>query len=115
MRNDRFVPQFALRSLTTIAVLAALMPLVACGGGSSSPSPTPTPTPTPTTAVTQIRIGDAPVDRVIVFELTTGQPRGTDSERWRKRSQSHGGRQPARVQSHVGKAGAIVGDELSTG
>jgi hypothetical protein len=74
MRNDRFVPQFALRSLTTIAVLAALMPLVACGGGSSSPSPTPTPTPTPTTAVTQIRIGDAPVDRVIVFELTIGSP-----------------------------------------
>lgn len=76
MLSDRFTQQFALRILTTIVVLAALTLLVACGGGSSSPSPTPTPTPTPTpsTAVTQIRIGDAPVDRVIAFELTIGSP-----------------------------------------
>jgi hypothetical protein len=74
MRNDKFIPQFAARILTIIALLGALMLLVACGGGSSSPSPTPTPTPTPTTAVTQIRIGDAPVDRVIAFELTIGSP-----------------------------------------
>ena len=37
-----------------------------------APSPTPTPTPAPAFTTAQIRIGDAPVNRVIDFEVTFG-------------------------------------------
>ena len=67
--------QFGLRMLAAIVALGAFLLLAGCGGSSSpAPSPTPTPTPTPSTALTQIRIGDAPADRVIAFELTIASP-----------------------------------------
>jgi hypothetical protein len=68
-----------LRSVFRIPVASAVLGLAVffagCGGSSNpAPNPTPTPTPTPSTSVTQIRIGDAPADRVIAFELTIASP-----------------------------------------
>ena len=75
MRACKSQWQSAIRMLTASVTLGALMLLAACGGSSSSsPTPTPIPTPTPSTVVTQIRIGDAPADRVIAFELTIASP-----------------------------------------
>ena len=76
MRRRRSQLQSVVRVLAASGVLGTLVLLAGCGGSSSASSPTPTPTPTPavTTAVTQVRIGDAPVDRVIAFELTIGSP-----------------------------------------
>ncbi len=54
------------------AGFTALVFAAACGGGSSSGgggNPPP-----PATSKTQVRIGDAPVDRVIAFEVTMGSP-----------------------------------------
>jgi len=62
------------RVMCLSAVLCALILASGCGGSSSTnPGPGPGPGPTPTTA-TQIRIGDAPADRVIAFELSIGSP-----------------------------------------
>jgi hypothetical protein len=75
MRGHESQSQFVLRMLAASVMIGALMLLAACGGSSSSsPTPTPTPTPTPSTVVTQIRVGDAPADRVIAFELTIASP-----------------------------------------
>jgi Domain of unknown function (DUF5666) len=75
MRGHESQWQFSLRMLAVSVMIGALMLLAACGGNSSSsPTPTPTPRPTPSTVVTQIRIGDAPADRVIAFELTIASP-----------------------------------------
>ena len=76
MRRCRSQLQSVVRVLAASGVLGMLVLLAGCGGSSSTSSPTPAPSPTPgvTTAVTQVRIGDAPVDRVIAFELTIGSP-----------------------------------------
>ena len=75
MRGHESQWQFVLRMLAASVMIGTLMLLAACGGSSSpSPTPTPTPTPTPSTVVTQIRVGDAPADRVIAFELTIASP-----------------------------------------
>jgi Domain of unknown function (DUF5666) len=76
MRRHRCEWQFVARLLAMSVLLGTLVLLAGCGGSSSSPAPTPTPTPTPgvTTSVTQVRIGDAPMDRVIAFELSIGSP-----------------------------------------
>jgi hypothetical protein len=76
MRRRRSQLQSVVRVLAASGVLGMLVLLAGCGGSSSTSSPTPAPSPTPgvTTAVTQVRIGDAPVDRVIAFELTIGSP-----------------------------------------
>lgn len=65
---------FSSRLVHLSAVLCALILASGCGGSSSTnPGPGPGPGPTPTTA-TQIRIGDAPADRVIALELSIGSP-----------------------------------------
>jgi len=56
--------------MVTFAVGIALL-AVGCGGSSSSPNPPPGPGPTPQTA-TQVKVGDAPADRVVTFEVTVG-------------------------------------------
>ena len=75
MRSDRSQSQFLFRISPAIVAIGISLLLAGCGGGSSSnPNPSPTPTPSPNTTVTQIRIGDAPADRVIAFELTIASP-----------------------------------------
>jgi hypothetical protein len=75
MRGHSFQLQSVFRVVIRAGALGVLIFLVGCGGSSSpAPSPTPTPTPTPSTSLTQIRIGDAPADRVIAFELTIASP-----------------------------------------
>lgn len=61
-------------------LIAALLGLsfiaVGCGGGSSpvvASIPTPTPTPVPTSTV-QLRVGDAPADQLVNFEVTIVSP-----------------------------------------
>src|SRR5262249_29850620 len=59
----------------TLLTAAALVSSVACGGGSSSTPTNPTPPPPPPqgqSATSQVKIGDAPADRVLSFEATVG-------------------------------------------
>ena len=80
MLKMRSFPSFAnsFRKLAaTIALAGSTMIAIGCGGGASTPPPSagggnPNPVPTPTSAATQIKIGDAPADRVISFEVTVG-------------------------------------------
>jgi hypothetical protein len=69
LRSIRFL-------LTATLITSVLLISVGCGGGSSSPSnPNPTLAPTPPPAATtsaQVRLGDAPADRVVSFEVTVG-------------------------------------------
>lgn len=58
--------------LLTGAVLGMLVVAPGCGGGSSTMPPPPPPPPAST--ITQFRIGDVPVDRVISFDLTFTSP-----------------------------------------
>jgi uncharacterized protein DUF5666 len=67
----RFPLQAIVGVLVTGAILAALVPALGCGGSSSNPPPPP---PPPGNTKTQLRIGDAPVDSVIAFELTIASP-----------------------------------------
>src|SRR5215470_9402254 len=78
----------AWRRLPFFATLCLLAVLVACGGSPNpfSPPPTPAPpTPTPAPApppppspppntLTQIKVGDSPVDSVISFSVGIGSP-----------------------------------------
>jgi Domain of unknown function (DUF5666)/Domain of unknown function (DUF4382) len=61
--------------ISQTAVVAVVMGLIlsaaGCSGGSSSPSPNPGPGPSGQTA-TQVKMGDAPADRVVSFEVTVG-------------------------------------------
>src|SRR5258707_12293501 len=58
------------RTLFVLFALAALLVAAGCGGGgSSSAAPSPTPVPAGASS-TQFRIGDAPLDSVIAFEVT---------------------------------------------
>ena len=79
MSINKPFPSFARTFRHSVAVLAlAGCTLIAagCGGGGSSPATPPVgggqnPGPTPSSAV-QVKIGDAPADRVISFEVTVG-------------------------------------------
>lgn len=58
------------RTLFALFALATLLIAAGCGGGGgSSAAPSPTPVPAGSSS-TQFRIGDAPVDSVIAFEVT---------------------------------------------
>lgn len=59
-------------ALVCTCVLSIMLFAAGCGGGGSSV--TPGPTPTPSFSSTQLRIGDAAVDKIIAFELTIGSP-----------------------------------------
>lgn len=56
------------RILLSVLAIAALIAMIACGGGGSSNSTSTT--PSASTAPVTINIGDAPVDRLISFEVT---------------------------------------------
>jgi len=62
-------PRFG--QLAAVALTFGLTLLSLGCGGSSNPIPGPGPGPTPKTA-TQVKIGDAPADRVLSFEVTVG-------------------------------------------
>jgi len=71
---------FAFRKIGQLAAVTFVLGLAlfttACGGSSSAipnpgPGPSPGPAPTPNT-VAQVKIGDAPADRVVSFEVTVG-------------------------------------------
>lgn len=80
MLNIRSFPSFASsfrKIAATIALAGSTLIAIGCGGGASTPPPSagggnPNPVPTPTNAAAQIKIGDAPADRVISFEVTIG-------------------------------------------
>src|SRR5258708_20263154 len=60
----------ACRALFVLLTIATLLIAAGCGGGGSSSAP-PSTTPVPAgSSSTQFRIGDAPVDSVIAFEVT---------------------------------------------
>jgi len=59
--------------LFTLAVLGILFAL-GCGGSSSSTPVQQQPPPPPANTSTQIRIGDAAVDRIVSFEVTLASP-----------------------------------------
>ncbi len=69
MRGLKFSLQVITGVLATGAILAVLMPALGCGGSSTTPPPPP-----PGNTKTQLRIGDAPVDSVIAFEVTIASP-----------------------------------------
>ena len=59
------------RTLFALFALATLLIAAGCGGGGGGTAAAPSPTPVPAGASsTQFRIGDAPVDSVIAFEVT---------------------------------------------
>jgi hypothetical protein len=61
----------AIRAVLALIVAAGLVFAVGCGGGGSSITTSASPTPTPLGhANTQVRIGDAPADSVIAFEVS---------------------------------------------
>ena len=66
------VRRFGQLAMVTFAIGLVLVS-VGCGGSSSNsnPGPGPGPGPTPQTA-TQVKVGDAPADRVVTFEVTVG-------------------------------------------
>jgi uncharacterized protein DUF5666 len=64
----------AIKVLSGCILLAIALFLVQCGGGGGS-TVTPPPPPVPAGATsTQLRIGDAAVDKIVDFELTVGSP-----------------------------------------
>jgi hypothetical protein len=61
----------AIRAVLALIVAAGLVFAAGCGGGGSSITTSASPTPTPLGhANTQVRIGDAPADSVIAFEVS---------------------------------------------
>jgi len=61
--------QSAIRAVLALIVAAGLVFAVGCGGGGSGISASPTPNPA-SASNTQVRIGDAPADSVIAFEVS---------------------------------------------
>lgn len=66
--------QATTRILLVCIVLLILGFAIGCGGHSNAAPGTPTPTPTPGVTSAQVRIGDAPANSVIGFEVTFGNP-----------------------------------------
>lgn len=68
----------ALAGAALACLFLSMVFMVGCGDGSQTKAvavaPTPTPTPAVATATAQLRIGDAPVDQLIGFELTLTNP-----------------------------------------
>jgi len=60
------------RYLLTLTAITSLLLMMACGGSSSSPVNPGQGNPPPRTSSAQIKIGDAPADRVLSFEVTVG-------------------------------------------
>ncbi len=62
----------AIRAVLALIVAAGMMLAIGCGGGGSGASNlTPSPTPNPGSASNaQVRIGDAPADSVVAFEVS---------------------------------------------
>lgn len=59
----------AIRAVVALIVVAGLVFAVGCGGGGSGVTPSPTPNPG-SASNAQVRIGDAPADSVISFEVS---------------------------------------------
>jgi hypothetical protein len=74
-RFSSFAPAIK-HGLVVLFLAGVTLITLGCGGGASNPAPpangNPSPTPTPSNTATQIKIGDAPADRVISFEVTVG-------------------------------------------
>jgi hypothetical protein len=68
--------RYAFTPITVVTLsMAVLLMLIAtaCGGGGSSTAPGSNPTPTPgANSAVQVKVGDAPADRVVSFEVTAG-------------------------------------------
>jgi hypothetical protein len=60
------------RKLQIIAYSLVLAALPGCGSGTLQPAPAPPRQPSGATTAAQLRIGDAPADRVFSFEITLG-------------------------------------------
>ena len=81
MHQQSSVPLRMSQILLALAILAFVFAAAGCGDGHSTfvasnptnPTPSPTPTPVPTSTV-QLRVGDAPADQVIDFEVTLVSP-----------------------------------------
>jgi hypothetical protein len=72
VRNGFAELSLNLRNLVLSCCTASLLAVaVACGGGSQPGNPNPPP-PSPGNAATQVKLGDAPADRVVSFEVTVG-------------------------------------------
>ena len=67
--NQRTFAQSATRAVLALIVVAGLAFATGCGGGGTNISPSPTPS-SGNPANTQVRIGDAPADSVIAFEVS---------------------------------------------
>lgn len=69
-----FLPR-ALAGAALACLFLSMVVMVGCGDGSQTKAvAVPTPTPAVATATAQLRIGDAPVDQLIAFELTLTNP-----------------------------------------
>lgn len=66
--------QATTRILLVCIVLLVLGFAIGCGGHSNAAPGPPTPSPTPGVTSAQVRIGDAPANSVIGFEVTFGNP-----------------------------------------
>ena len=68
------------RVLAVLAITTLIATFAGCGGGSTSSGASQPvvgsggPTSVPGTALVQVRVGDAPADRVISFELSIANP-----------------------------------------
>ena len=67
--NQRTFAQSATRAVLALIVVAGLAFATGCGGGGTNISPSPTPS-SGNPANTQVRIGDAPADSVVAFEVS---------------------------------------------
>jgi Domain of unknown function (DUF5666) len=70
--DPEFSSRTVFRGVLGLAILSALFLALGCGNDSTH-FVAPTPTPLATTS-TQIRIGDSPVDQLLAFEVTVGDP-----------------------------------------
>ena len=71
-RTFKSPARLAAQALLAVFVFSAFLLMSACGGGGAGVNPPPVTTPGATS--TQLRIGDAPVDSVIDFEVTVASP-----------------------------------------
>lgn len=77
--NKSFSLLFSNRALLIFALVGIALFMTGCGGSTSTvatlvPTPTPTPTPVVSSSTVQLRVGDAPVDQLLNFEVTIVSP-----------------------------------------